>query len=421
MLRRCRPFLVVTALLIAASGVVAQGEAQKLNARLGELYQKGDLNAAIPVAEEIVAIERRSVPSSVRNLTNALENLSQVKLDRFKRSMAELRSSEMKPEAAVETVKLVRQDAAETEAHLREAIDLSKGTVSDPSQPVNLRSNLAWLLYNYVPAESDHKLGFDKDSRDRFEMQQREIYTKRFEEARAHYSEAVRIGRAIGGTTSIAIEFKLAEFESAVGNFEAALPLYAKVVGDAEALFGRKDPQLLLPYEAYLKLLVATKQADLAFDVLTKIVGVSGKTAEYPKTLLNVTYRAHKAFAPVNSKRVEDDARANKEQAELSGRGVVARTAAAGGDVAGATLAVSTSGKNFYDTLASKGIRTRRILVRVDVDESGGVAAAEGMSNEKVLNETAEAAVKQWRFRQLSIDGKPSSFSGYAEVTVLSN
>jgi hypothetical protein len=420
--RKLTKLLLPIGLLFWAACVVsAQNEAQKLNAQLSELYQKADLNAAVPVAEQIVAIERKSSPVSDRNLANALENLAQVKLERVKRSMAELRLQDINPESAVGVVKLLRQDASETEAHLREAIELSKGAGSDPSQPVNLKANLAWLLYNYVPAGSDQKLGFDKDSRDRLEMYQRAVYSKRFEEARTLYADSVRLAKGLGGSMSLATEFKFAEFESAMGNFEAALPLYAKIVADAENLLGRRDPQLLLPYEAYLKLLVATKQEDLAFDVLSKIVAVSGKTAEYPKTLLNVTYRADKVFAPVNSNRVEEDARTNKDQAELSGRGIVARTAAAGGDVAGATLAVSTSGKNFYDTLASKGIKTRRVLVRVSVDEFGGVTVAEGLSNEKVLNETAETAVKQWKFRPLLIDGKSSKFSGYAEVTILSN
>jgi len=414
-------WLPIVVLLIAASGGSAQSEAQRLTVRLSELYQKGDLTAAIPVAEEIVAIERKSIPASGRNLTSALENLAQVKLDRIKLSMAELRSPETKPERAVEIVKLLRQDAAETETHLREAIEVSKGAGSNSAQPINLRTSLAWLLYNYVPAESDHKLGFDKDSRDRLGMQQRAMYLKRFDEARSLYAEAVRMAGDFGGSMSIATEFRFAEFESAMGNFEAALPMYAKIAADAEVAFGRRDPQLALLYEAYLKVLVATKQQDLAFEVLSKIVGVTGKSAEYPKTLLNVTYRAEKAFAPVTSSRIELDAKASKDQAELSGRGVVARTAAAGGDIAGATLAVSTHGKTFYDTVAAKGIRTRKILVRVELDESGAVTAAEALSNEKDMKETAETTVKQWKFRPLTIAGKPSKVGGYAEVTILTN
>lgn len=421
MLRPIKCWLPIVVLLIAAIDGSAQSEAQRLSGQLAELYQKGDLAGAIPVAAEIVSIERKNLPDSARNLVNALENLARVKLDRVKLSMAELRSHETKPEKAVGIAKRVRQDAAETEAHLREAIELSTTLGGNLSQPVNLRTNLAWLLYNYIPAESDQKLGFDKDSRDRLEMQQRSVYLKRFDEARSLYAEASRIAGGLVGSMSIATEFRFAEFESAMGNFEAVLPMYAKIASDAETAFGRRDPQLTLLYEAYLKVLVATKQQDQAFDVLSKIVGVTGKSAEYPKTLLNVTYRAERAFAPVNLNRIETDAKVSKEQAELSGRGVVARTAAAGGDITSATLAVSTHGKTFYDTAAAKGIKARKILVRVELDESGAVTAAEALSNEKDMKETAEAAVKQWRFRAFTIEGKPSKFGGYAEVTILTN
>jgi tetratricopeptide (TPR) repeat protein len=417
-----QPLFLICAVLILATGGLAQSEAQRLNARLSELYQKGDLDGAVSVAEEIVAIERKNSPVSKRNLTSALENLSQIKLDRVKRSMGELRSAETKPEKVPTILKTLRQDAAETETILREALELSAGA-TDPSQGISLKTNLAWLLYNYVPTDPNSSIGFDKDSRDKLEMRDRSRYSDRFEAARTLYSDAVREARTgdASGSMAMAANFNLAEFEAAMGNFEAAIPIYVQVLADGERILGKSNPQLLAPYESFLKVLVAVGQQEQAFEVLSKIVKVSGKSAQYPKTLLNLTYRSEKPFAPSNSKRIEDDSRAMKETAELAGRGTVARTAAAGGDIVGTSLSISTHGRDFYETSDARGVKVKKVPVRIEVDESGKVIAAEGLSTDRSLKGSAESAVREWRFRPFALDGKPAKLKGYAEVTILSN
>lgn len=414
--------LTLAVLILAAAGL-AQSEAQRLNARLAELYQKGDLDGAVSVGEEIVAIERKNTPVSKRNLTNALENLSQVKLDRVKRSKGELRSSDIKSDQVPGILKILMKDAADTEGSLREALELSRGSSDNPSQMISLKTNLAWLLYNHIPADANQSVGFDKDSRDKLEMRDRSRHNDRFEAARTCYVDAAKAAAANdpGGSMAMAANFNLAEFETAMGNFEAAIPLYTKVVSDAEKILGKTNPQLFAPYESFLKVLVAAGQQDQAFEILSKIVAVSGRSAQYPKTLLNLTYRAEKPFAPYNSKRIEDDSRAMKETAELSGRGSVARTAAAGGDIVGTSLAVSTHGRDFYETSDARGVKVRKVAVRVEVDESGKVIAAEGFSIDRNLKESAEAAVRGWKFRPLLLGGRPAKLKGYAEVTILSN
>lgn len=413
-----RSVILFFVVFLTASGALAQSEAQRLTAKLLEHYQRGELDAALPIAEEIVAIERRNVPVSSTNLTSSIENLAQIRLARVKRSMAELRSPEMKPEKALATVTLLRQDAASVEASLREALQLSESSSGNLQQQVSLRTNLAWLLYNHIPAESNQSIGFDKESRDKLEMQQKALYVGRFDEARTLYTQAAKDST---GSAAIGANFNLAEFETAMGNFEASLPLYSKVIADAEKLLGMSDPQLMGPYEAYLKALIAAGQQDQAYEILSKIVSLSGKSTQYPKTLLNLTYRADKAFVPINSSRVEDDSRAMKEQAELAGRGNVARAAAAGGDIVGTSLAVSTHGRDFYETTNSKGVRMSKIAVKITLDETGKVTSSEGLSSNRNLKVSAERAVRDWKFRPLMIGGRPAKLTGYAEVTVLSN
>ena len=422
-MKRSFPKLVILifAVCSAASSLLAQSEAERLNAKLAELYRRGDLDAAVQVAEEIVTTERRNSPVSSTNLVSSLENLAQVKLDRVKRSMSDLRAPELKPEKASAILKVLRQDAAEAEGHFHEAIQLLPSSLKNPQQAISLRTNLAWLLYNHIPIEPNPSLGFGKDDRDKLEMRYSSLYFRRFNEARTLYTEAVKVAadHDVGGI--MAVKFSLAEFESAMGNFEAAVPLYADVVAAAEKVLGRTNPELIPPYESFLKVLVAAGQSDQAFEVLSKIVTISGKSAQYPKTLLNLTYRADKPFVPVNSKRIEDDSRAMKEQAELAGRGTVARTAAAGGDIVGTSLAVSTHGRDYYETSGSKGVKMRRIPVRIEVDERGKVTAVEGLTSDRDFKRSAEAAVREWKFRPLFIGGKPSKLKGYAEVTILSN
>jgi len=409
------------ALLAATALVFGQSDSRQLNAELGKLYERGDLDAAIPIAEKIVEVERRSVPVSIRNLTNALENLSQIRLDRGRRSMNALRSSEVAKERAMALVIQMRSDLTEAEKHLREAIQISGAANPDPSQQaVSIRSNLAWILYNFIASETSSSLGFDKDSRSRIEMQERAAYTGRFEEARKLYVEAVSLADAAPDQAlKQAADLNLAEFETAMGNFEIAIPIYARLTSAAEAAFGTRDPLLLSVYEPYLKVLLAAYQLNEASEILSRTVLVSGRSAEYPRVLLNLTHRAERPFQAFNSKRVETSSRALKQQTELSGRASVAAVAGSGGDVVSASLSASTLGQDYYETGRSNTIKMRKVAVRVEVDETGRVRSAEGLSSDRGMKESAEEAIKEWRFRPLIVDGKATAMKGYAEVTIL--
>jgi tetratricopeptide (TPR) repeat protein len=414
---------VTFVLICCSTGLEAQSESEKLNVRVGEFYQKGELDAAIPLAIEIVAIERRRTPILAANLTNALESLGRLKLDRVKRSLAELRKPDLDQQAAMATLALLRRDAAESADHFREAITLSGDSKSNIQQAISLRTKLAWLSYNYIPADTNTKFGFDKDSRDKLELRHRAIHIQHFEDARKFYREALDIAERSDNTAAaLGARFSLAEFESAMGNFEVASPLYEKIIAEAERMLPSRSPELVAPYEAYLKVLVATSQEDKAFDILSRIVAVTGRSAEYPKTLLNLTRRAERAFAPVNSVRVEEDAKKVKAERELAVRSGVARDIAAGRpDALSGALANSTDGRLYYETLATRGIRLQREIVRVEIDEKGRVVSAAANSPDRILQETAEGAVRAWAFRPLLVEGKPARLKGYVEVSILSN
>lgn len=404
-----------------AAGAAAQSESQKLNARVAELYRQGDLDAAIPLAEQIVNLER-GTNQSKRNLANALENLGQLKLDRIKRLMAELGDPAISKEKANAAAAALKKDAVESDTYFREGIAIADTLADNFEQAINLRTKLAWLIYNYRPPDSSPSLGFDRDTRDKLELWLREVYVGRSAEAKRLYTSAQDIAQKSGNETlMLRSNFNLAEFESFLSNFEAAVPLYEKLIADAERILPRRSPDLVPPYEAYLKLLVATGQEEKAFDVLSKMVAATGRSASYPKTLLNLTRRFEGAYKPVNSLSVEADAKRIKAERELAGRSVVARVAAAGGNAPQAALATSVDGRVYYETLAAKGIRMIPVVVLVEVDEAGKAVKAEANSGDRSLNETAEAAIRARSFRPLLIGGKPSRMTGFAEVFVLSN
>jgi hypothetical protein len=148
---------------------------------------------------------------------------------------------------------------------------------------------------------------------------------------------------------------------------------------------------------------------------------VTGRSAEYPKALLNLTQRAERSFAPVNSLRVEEEAKKIKSEAELARRSSAARVSGTAGVSADAALGASVDGMQFYETIAGRGIRLQSVIVRVELDESGKAVVAEANSTDRFLKETAESAARARIFRPLVIAGKAMKLKGYAEISILSN
>lgn len=410
--------LIVAYIVLLAGLSFAQEQptkSQQLNQSVATLYQTGKYDEAIPIAEEIVGLERKS--TATRNLINALENLAQIIVARFKRSLAELNAGTVDAAAVKNAVTKLRSDAETGEANLREAITIADTTPSDfREQRIALRNNLAWLLYNYQPSDPEVSIGFDKTERDKFEMRTRARFYKRINEAETFYQEAMKISSdsaTPNDTSALLTTYNFAEFALATGDLENAIARLEKCIADVERIYGKKSPSLVQPLESYIKALAATSQDDLAFEMISRLVRVTGKSASLPKTLLNVSLRADKAFAPTNSAGVEANARANKERLTLAGR---AATVNAG---LSAILAVSTHGREYYDAIGPANII--RLPVRVLIDETGKVVEAEALTDNKERKSDAEAAVREWKFRPLVLAGQPRKIKGYVEATILTD
>ena len=407
--------LILSALAFSQSD---DGEALRLSKQIAELYQQGKLDEAIPLAESVVKIQRRDT-SSTRNLISALENLAQIRLIKFKLEMAELNSPETTANRAGQVLIKMRSDAQESEKSLREALKLARAESEvSPNQNLSIRNNLAWLLYNHTPSDPKIFVGFDKDSRDKFEMQAKASFLKRRNEAEILYKEALAIAETDKSAESDAATlalFNLAEFELAMGEIEAAIADYQKCISAVEKKYGKTSKNLLMPLESYLKALTATFQEDLAYETISRIVRISGKSMQYPKTLLNLSLRTDKAFMPSNASGVTQNARANKEKVDLLGRqAVVTRDIGPAG-----RLAVSTLGREYYGN--SGDINIRKVLVRVLIDETGKVVEAEGMTSDAENKPVAEKVVREWTFRPFVVGTHSAKIQGYVECLLLAD
>ncbi len=409
--------LAVQILLVSALAAAQDlpTKSLQLNRTLTEFYQAGKFDEAIPLSEEVVALERRG--SRPQNLVNALENLARIRFARFNRAVASLNSGSVAERDVRATVTDLHQDARSGEAALREAIRLTVPLGEKAAeQAISLRNELAWVLYNYQPPDPESSVGFDKTARDKFEMRTRARYLARIDEARTLYNESIAYpvsGQADNERLKLLSRFKAAEFALATGDLEAAMTRSQECIAEVERSFGVNDANLIKPIEIYVKVLSATGQEDAAFEALSRLARLKRGSAEMPRSLLNLSLRAERSFAPINAASVESKARANKERAGLAGR---AATLESSYD---AMLAVSTNGRQYYD--AAGLVSISKVAVRVLIDEGGKVVEAEGLTTDKDKKADAESAVREWKFRPFLVAGKATRMKGFVECIILSD
>lgn len=409
-------FFTFSLIVLVSSIVIGQEptRSQQLGRSVAELYQNGKYDEAIPIAEEIVELERKAATS--KNLVSALENLAELKIARFKRLVAEFNAGTIEPKAVKDSLAKLNGGADSAEADLREAIELAdRDAAGRAEQRAAIRRSLAWLLYHHQPNDPEVVIAFDKTGRDKFEMRSRARSQKRTGEAENLYGQAVKIaGEADANSNAVLLAtFNFAEFALATGDLENAIRLLERSVADVERVYGPKSPSLVQPLDLYIKALAATGQDDLAFDALSRLVRVTGKSAEISKDLVNISLRADKVFAPINSSGVEANAMANKETAALSGRSATFNSSFE------AMLAVSTHGRQYYNGAFPANINKVPVMVRVD--ETGKVIEAEAAIADKYLKRDTEKAVREWKFKPFLSEGKARRMKGYVVCTLFTD
>lgn len=418
---KCFPTVLILFSLAVLAFAQEADKARRMNEQVSELYQKGDLDAAIPIAQEIVKLQRQSDPQKSQNLINALENLAHLRLTRLKRRIAELGVPQKDAAQARKMVELVREDAAAVESSLREIISISQGGGADAAQITGAKNNLAWLLYNHIPNDAKSSPSFDKENRSKFEALNRARSESRFEEARGLYQSALKesVAVAVDGETTMLTLFNLAQFEMAMGEFENAIPNFERCIAIVEKKYGRNDKNLQMPMESYLKVLVAAGKSDLAFEMVSRLVRITGNSMTMPKTLLDLSRRSENAYTILNAPNVEQKARATREQAELENRRAMINVGAVNAALIDTGLATSTLGKEYFEDIGAG--RIIRVPVRVSVDEKGKVLKADALAGENDYKAKAEEVVRGWKFRPLILNGRSMNLNGYVVCLFLSD
>jgi hypothetical protein len=376
----------------------------ELNLKVFELAREGRLDDAIPVAKQVVDMQRRSGVAS-RNLATALENLSQLLISRFaiKERNSDERSADGKAaeECLVEALSAANRDAA-----------------TALEQHVSIRNSLAAHLDNFRPIVSTGPSGFDRDSREKYGTIKRANYRERTEQARKLFEESIRISTHAGdpGSPVLALSlFKKGEFELANSELESAAELFEKCITVIQKSDGAKSRELLPPLRSYAKLLAATGQDEKAMDAISHIVRISGETTKYPKDLPNLTNRSPKAFTVETSAGVDAGTRAARQEAELKAR----HSAVLAGNTPNAALGTSTQNFEYYQRLNNTAIVP--YFVRVVVDAQGKVSEADCFSCDELNKTKVERLARDWQFRPYTRDGVSLSMNGYITINVITD
>jgi len=411
--------LIFLASAFAGLAQVDAGKILELNQQMSVLYQKGNLDEAIPLAEQIVKLLRQEKPQRDKSLITALESLGQIKLARYKKGVRDLNAAP--PGSNKRLAEQVRKDAKDAEATYREGLRLARTDASNSvEQTVGMENDLAWLLYNFFPSRPNAPTGFDRSSRQRFDDLNKAQHDERIGEAKSLYEDALK--RAEAGTDKdsdlvLSTLFNLAGFETAMANFEAAVPYYKRCLATVERRYGKYSPNLLPPLKDYAKILSATAQDDQLFEVMSLMVRISGKSAQAPKELLNLSSRSSGSQATWTSPDVIKRAEASKAKVELATRASGALSGGGGEGAYSQILGNSTLGRDYYP--APDGVRIHAIPVKVLVDENGKVLEAEALASDTEIKAEAEKIVKVWTFRPYAENGKSSKLKGYVECLFL--
>ncbi len=412
--------ILTNCLLFSAFNLFAQDQnLQTLSRQVVEFYQQSKFDEAIPLAEKIVEIQRRNKSGGSQNLINALENLAQIELARFKAAKNKLSDNTLTSDQAKKIFETINKDGVEIETHLREALMLSdKEPKRDVIQAVGMRNSLAWLLSYFSPPSPELIFGATKAEHDKYETWSRAKFEKRYNDARDFYSKALNDSESSFGETNEATLVTLlnfAEFSVIAGDFEKAVSLYEKCIKTVEKKYGAENQNLIIPLRAYGQLLSASGQTEEVIKVNDRIQKITGKPENLSDTYLNLSVRSNKSFVVNNAPNIEEKAQNTTALVELQMRGIIASRNLSNELI----LASSSHGKTYYDNY--KRLSLLSIGVKITVDENGKVTEAEALTKNKDLKKAAEKVVKDWKFKPFEHNGKARKLSGYVECLFFSN
>lgn len=361
--------LVHIALLLLTTFVFAQDpEIQKLNQNIATLYQQGKFDDAIPLAEKVVAIEKKASKNSIGHAF-ALTNLAQLNKEKAKAIRANI--AKFEPRNRSGAISESKASAERAKQFYREALDIHQSSKSENSPPaIAVKNELAWTVYNFIVSDS---IG---ESR------------AQIDEAEKLYTEALA---ASDGLAPPDVDLQLltlnnfGDFYMKFVNFEKALPLYERSIKAGEAKYGGKSSQLLGGLRGLFEIYSITGQDAEMRSSKAKIEAISG-TAETTPKYRDLTARS-RGIAKVDAigfihTDLTDLDRSFKTSAEIQ-------------------RMLTPPGQYIV----------RSIEVELLVNEDGTVAEAKVMTPSKYTKQVEEAAMAS-KFRPFEYNGKRQKLKG---------
>ena len=318
------------------------------------LFQQGKLDDAIKIAEKVVKLEKNSNQTDTSSYVNALTNLARMNGASFLLLKNKLASGKIPPSEREAARKKISENAKAAEEYFREALQLNdSGGRKQTAQTADVKSDLAWLVYNYIPTDDKPSVANTR---------------ARIDEAEKLFIEAVALNEKIRGTEAdetLLVVLSAGNFYLNYHNFEKSLPYYERYIQTNEKTHGKNYPNLVNALRPYAKILFATFQDQESAAAVKRIEEITEKKEDLPKDDLSFYLRSKDSVAFTVQK-------------------------------------IMTIGKKF-----------ERISVQVVVDENGKVVEAVAETKDKKLREKAEQEISKWTVRPFSYNNVTRKMRGY--------
>jgi hypothetical protein len=267
----------------------------------------------------------------------------------------------------------IRDDAKSAEDRFRDSLNVYVRSGKGDSLPAAaLRSELAWLLNNYLAARTSPEI------------------RARIDEAEKLYSESLAIQEKLAGgesDTTLRTVLACGDFYMRWVNFEKALPFYERYIAAVEKKQGANSKALVPALRGAVELLVITVREKEAGEIAKRISGITGKPENLPVTFPRLALRGR------NIVRVKNPRFAPPESFNDPG-----------------LLFSSAYGAGVFAPMG--GFKVRPIAVSILVDENGNVVEAKAVEPGLKNVEDVEKAAMNSKFRPFVYNGDAHKMRG---------
>ncbi|HXG83738.1 MAG TPA: tetratricopeptide repeat protein [Pyrinomonadaceae bacterium] len=351
------------AVFLFAGGIYAQNaasanEKKALTAKAYNLFQKGRFDDAIDTAEKVVKLEKNSNQTDTSFYVNALLNLARIRRENYSVLKNKFRDRNLTVTERIELSKKLTENGEEAEKLFREAARLNEsGGRGQTAQTADIKSDLAWLIYNYFQVEG--KPSIDKSR-------------SRIDEAEGLFLESLALNEQIRGRDAdetLFVALGAGNFYFHYHNYEKALPFYERYIETAGRKHGKNYAGLVNALRPRAKILRATFQEPESAADLIKIEEITGQKENLPKDdlILHLRSKDSVAYGAKNAAFIKRDA--------------------------------------------------ERVPVKVTADENGKIIEAVAETKNEKLREKAEREILSWTVRPFSYNGTPRKIRGYLIYT----